>query len=572
MLEGGDSSRGNLGAWRQVSAPFSSNIAARVERLASHIQDRLARYLYFTRRPYLPIWLPDYSTLTSAHWSESLVAKVYDTIQSLPGIRHLAPPLRVEPSPFAWFRPGRGWPEMPEEDDHVVTEAGTGFEAPAFQPDGFEFHQLAGPRASGEGHIVSGPYIRTTPQPHRTWKKAPLFMPRPRPPITALRPIGLWPGVKAEPDAAIGKGPTPHLTHPGLVDGGKSILSAIEDTTGPGELISPMGHSESPVAWHHDRLRPPILPRTLRRAMSTSRISGALPGVQKVIAFTHRLVVTPPRVLRDEGVTPATFSAGGTDAHPLIRTEGAAPTGIGRVTPSSSDERIEPSLADPVSSREAGWISPSAIGGDQQFGAWLHGRRHPASRATSLEQAYLAGEAEVQTGLPVPSYLGLEFGPARMASLSPEFVFPSVPAGRPASSEDSALQAMQPATSQRFILPQHGPPPKQRVPISAPHSLADTVAINATGGGEQGVTSFSGGSSYGVGVGKGLALAPIGRPSGTSSDVSAPAEVIAESAAGHQEGAEEAAEPNLDRLARDVYVVLKRRLAWEKERSLVLRS
>ncbi|MGB2854705.1 MAG: hypothetical protein WBC55_09680, partial [Dehalococcoidia bacterium] len=120
--------------------------------------------------------------------------------------------------------------------------------------------------------------------------------------------------------------------------------------------------------------------------------------------------------------------------------------------------------------------------------------------------------------------------------------------------------------------PQHGPPPKQRVPISAPHSLADTVAINATGGGEQGVTSFSGGSSYGVGVGKGLALAPIGRPRGTSGDVSAPAEVIAESATGHQEGAEEAAEPNLDRLARDVYVVLKRRLAWEKERSLVLRS
>ena len=172
--------------------------------------------------------------------------------------------------------------------------------------------------------------------------------------------------------------------------------------------------------------------------------------------------------------------------------------------------------------------------------------------------------------MPSPFDFSAEHGYAGMASFPPQFVYPSRLMARPAFDQGFAEQAVLDTTGQRAIAPQHDATSLPAIPTSPSPPLAQTPAQRVVEAGTQVLSGVAGHS--GSGPSPRPALAPIGRPRGTSGDVSAPAEVIAESTAGHQEGAEEAAEPNLDRLARDVYVVLKRRLAWEKERSLVLRS
>ncbi len=68
-----------------------------------------------------------------------------------------------------------------------------------------------------------------------------------------------------------------------------------------------------------------------------------------------------------------------------------------------------------------------------------------------------------------------------------------------------------------------------------------------------------------------MVLAFIGRSKRGGGDSPARAEAIVEGEAGGKEESAGAVEPDLDRLARDVYAILKQRLAWEKERSLAIR-
>jgi hypothetical protein len=393
---------------------------------------------------------------------------------------------------------------------------------------------------------------------------------RQRSPIAHLRRMGLRLGLPAEPDDATSQGLSRHLTHTGLVEEEKSIPSAVEEATGRGDRILAGSRGESNVVQHYDGLGQPIFPQFLARALSPSRSFEALPRVQKVIAFVHRLLTAPAEAPQAQGLMPLTISTAATDVHPRVAMEGAASTVIGRVGPGGTEESIEPLLVGTVSGRDVAPGRPSTISGGRQFTAWLHGRRYAVGRVSSSEQMDEATKEDVQAGLPGSLHAGSQFIDAKMMSPSPEFVFPSLPIVQPASpEEDLTLQALQPVASHDLVLPHHRQPPlEQRAPVLGP--LSHTEPTTTIMGVEPSAPTSSGGPSN-AGAGLGLALAPLERPRGPA-EPSGAAESVTAGAAGGQEATEEAAEANLERLARDVYAVLRRRLAWEKERNMVLIS
>jgi len=569
MVAGGDSGQGNMSERQQVSQAFASSIVLKAHRLVDYIQGQVAHHLSFARKPFLPIWLPDYRTFASAQWAERLISKVYDTIQSLPSIRHVTSTASVEPSPFVWFQPNRAWSAMPQEDEHMETEQGPAFETTPFTADTAESHQTPAARSDGQGQVVSSPYSGATPRPHRATKPASLFAQRQRSPTALLRRMGLQLGPPTEPDEATNQAPGPPITYPGLVDRGESIHPAVEAATGPGDIVVGSGGGESTMTRHYEGPGRSILPQALARALTTGRPSDTLPQVKKVLAFVHRLLAVPEEPPQGQGLTPLTVSTAATDVHPLVAVEEAASTATGRVAPEWTGERIESPLPGTLSARNAVPGRPSPTGGGRQFAAWLHGRRYQASRGLPSERAYLATEADVEADLPGPLRAGSQTAAAGTVPPSSELIFPSLPAAGPASPADLAVQALQSVAAQDLIMPQHRPPPQQRAPVSG--SLAQAAPTTAMAGFEPGAPPPPGGPSQGAIAGPGFALAPLERPQGPAGQSGADqAAETGETAS--PEGTEETAEANLERLARDVYAVLRRRLAWERDRNMVVIS
>lgn len=568
MLEGGDSSRGNLGAWRQVSAPFSSTIAAKAERLASHIQGQLARYLYLTRRPYLPIWLPDYSTLTSARWADRIISRVHSTLYSLPSVPYGVPPLLYKPASIVWFRPMHGSLATSDEGRLIEPDEVVGPEAVPFVPSIDGLHKPAMPDRGGERPIYDH-HTGAVPGLNPLWGRAISFTTQLGYPSARRLAPPLRSGLLAQRDMPLGEDATPALVRFGsypLVGATPADVSA----TTSGGLILPQGYDQSTATGHYERQEMPRFPQTIRPVAAKGYQHEPLIGPQKALAFAHQIVGATTAMPRQQQVVMPLLASIFESQTPRLpelsemATTLAAPAEVGRY-------EYQPAswLPTPVIGIQ-GRISPQMTTSAPRLGEPPHRAWTPLRTVSLPQEANLVAEAGGETGMPSPFDFGAEHGSAGIASFPPQFVYPSRLMARPAFDQGFAEQAVLDTTGHRAIVPQHDATSLSAIPTSPSPPLAQTPAQRVVEAGTQVLSGVAGHS--GSGPSPRPALAPIGRPRGTSGDVSAPAEVIAESAAGHQEGAEEAAEPNLDRLARDVYVVLKRRLAWEKERSLVLRS
>jgi len=569
MVAGGDGGQGNMGERERVSQAFASSIVLKAHRLVDYIQGQLAHHLSFARKPFLPMWLPDYRAFASARWADRIISRVYDTIQSLPGTRHVGSTASVEPSPFVWFQPNRPWSAMPQEDEHVETKQGPVFGTTAFAADSAGSHKSLAATSDSQGHLVSTSFNESTPQPHRSTKPASLFAKRQRPPTALLHRMGLRLGLAAEPDDAANQAPGLPITYPRLIDTGESIRPAVEDATGRQDHVVSSSFAEPTMTRHDDEPARSILPPLLERALPAGRPSHTLPQVKKVMAFVHRLLAAPAVPLQDQGLTPLAVSTAATDVHPLAAVEETASSAVEPAGQEWTEEHIESVLPGTLSPRDAAPGRSSPTGSGPRFAAWLHGRRYQASRALPSEQAYIATEAYVQAGLPGPLHTGSEVAAASMAPPSPEFVFPpSRPVG-PASPADLAVQTLQPLTSHDLVLPRHQPPPQQRAPVSG--SLSQTPPTTAMAGLGPGAPPAPAGPSQGAIASPGFALAPLERPGGAAGPSGATQGAGTGEPTSH-EGTEETTEANLERLARDVYAVLKRRLAWERERNMVLTS
>ena len=569
MVAGGDGGQRDMGERQQVTEAFASSIVLKAHRLADYIQGQLARHLSFARKPFLPMWLPDYRTFASTQWAERVVSRVYDTIQSLPGIRHVSSTASVEPSPFVWFQPNRAWSAMPQEDEYMETEQGPAFETTPFTGDSAEPYQTPAARSDGQEHVVSSPLDGATPPPHRAVRPASRFAQPQGSPTALLRRMGIQLGLPTGPGVATSQAFALPTTHPQPVERGESIHPAVEDTTSAGDLVVASSRDESTMTRHDQGPGRSILPQVLARALPASHPSDTLPQVKKVIAFVHRLLGAPEEPPQAQGLTPLTLPTAATDVYPLVSAEEAASTPIARVGPEWTEERMGAVPPGTVSARGAAPGQPSSTGGERQFTAWLHRRRYHASRATPSEQAYLGTEADVEAGLPGPLHAGSELAPSSVAPPPPDLVFPSLPAARPASPVDMAVQAIRSATSQDIMMPQHPPLQQQSAPVSGP--LPQTEPATAMAGSAPGAPHQPGGQPQGAVAGPAFALAPLERPQGSAGSSGAAQAAETEETA-VSEGTEEAAEANLERLARDVYAVLRRRLAWERDRNMVLIS
>jgi len=555
MLDGRDRGERNAEAWQQVSLAFASTIALGAQRLASYIQGQLSRHLGFAQRPLLPMWMPDHRTLTSSRWAERLVSKIYGTIQSLPGMHHLTPPLSVEPSSFVWSRPSWVALAMPEGSEYIDTEQEPGFEAAPSRADNATTHRPAPRGTDSQGHAVSSPYVDIASQSDRPRVRASSFAPHLSPPNALPQRMEL----PAEPDAT-GQGSSPYLTQPGPIGLEASTLSPVVDTTVPSY------YGESTVIRPYDRPRQSLLRQVLtQRASLTARTIDTLPRVKKVIAFVDRLLTAPAEPPRGQGLRPLTVSAAATDVHPLVAVEEAALTATGQVGPEWNEKRIEPLLAKTVPARATAPGHLPAMSGRQQFSAWLHGRRYPAKGDWFLEPAYPDTEAEEQAGLPGPLSDGPQFGAVEKVPLYQEFIFPSLPVVPPTSPEETALQALQPVATQEPMPSQHLQPSLgPRVPVTSSRSSSRTQPTTIMAGVQPAVSAPPSQPLHGATVAPGLAMAPLGRPTAQGQPVT--------ETATSDESTEEATEVNLERLARDVYTVLRRRLAWEMESRLRVRA
>ena len=568
MVAGGDSGQRDMGERQQVTEAFASSIVLKAHRLADYIQSQLARHLSFARKPFLPAWLPNHRTLATAQWAERVVSRVYDTIQSLPGIRHVASTASVEPSPFVWFQPNRAWPGMPQEDEYIETEQGPAFEATPFTAEGAESSQPRAPRRDGQGDTVSSPHNDAIPRTHRPAKPVSPFAERQRSPASLLHRMGLRLSLPTEPDAAANQLPGLPITRPTLVERGEPFHAAVEDAADTGDHVVSGGLGEPTMLRHREGPRWSIVPRVVERALTASRPSHTLPQVKKVTAFVHRLLGAPVEQPQEQGLTPLAVPAAATHVHPRDAAEEAASTPVARVGAEWSQKRMEPLPPVSVSARDAAARRPSPTHGGRQFAAWLHSRRYQPSRVSPAEQAYPDIQADVPVGLPGPTYPGPEVAASSVAPPPPEHVFPSSPAMRPASPADAAVHALQSAASHNRIMPQHELQ-QQRVPVSSPPSQTEpTTAMPGFG---LDASHQLGGPPQGAIAGPGFAFAPLERPQ-ASAVPSRSAQGAATGEPTTLETTEEAAEANLERLALNVYAILRRRIAWESDRKQVLIS
>jgi len=196
MSEGSDNSRGDLGAWQKVSAAFASNIALGVAGLATHILSRFPRFLYSGHRAHLPIWVPDYTAFTSAHWAQRLISKLYSSPRSLGFRTRGSPLLTVEPSSFVWLQQDWGrhrvWSATPDEGQLIDTTEVVWPEAATSMPGSAESCQSTLPRAGGTRRSLSGHDIGAMHGLKLPWQGPTVFTPH----FQALE-TARWPDIQS---------------------------------------------------------------------------------------------------------------------------------------------------------------------------------------------------------------------------------------------------------------------------------------------------------------------------------------------------------------------------------------
>ena len=114
---------------REDGSAFSSGIARKMQRLLNYLQARAFDLTRLKSDIGLPRWRPDYSLFANTEWSYSLIARVSKLVDSLHSLLNLAPTLSIEQSPLIWYRPRRkNLGELPDMTD-VTTQADTGLQA-----------------------------------------------------------------------------------------------------------------------------------------------------------------------------------------------------------------------------------------------------------------------------------------------------------------------------------------------------------------------------------------------------------------------------------------------------------
>jgi hypothetical protein len=554
MLAASHGSRGEPSrVWQEMSSAFASSIALEAQRLATHIQGQFAEHLYFMHRVHLPIWVPNYTFFTSAHWAERLVSSLYNPSHSLWSIFHEAPPLCLEPSSFVWFRRGwgwrSGWPATRDEGQPTEIMDEVWSEEPSLMLGTSDFRQPTLPNTGGRHRILSDQNIGATLGLNAPRQEATLLM------LQAPYLVARWPEIRirhgslAQRDVLPSKGSTPYLTDLGLFAGEESGLAGTGGrASGAPRLPESYGQVSAMKRYVH--FAQPIRPTT-----AINRTEESLAGAQKALDFSHRIFATPTRMSSGEEVMPLSLSAVETGVRRFQRLGYGAMTTIGRETPGGFEEQFMPWLPTPLFDRQEDFGSSYAVGGSQQAGGRIYSR-WPLLRATiSPELAKIAPETRRRMCSSPPPDAGLEYDTEESILLTPGFAFPSRMAIWPKFAKDFAEQTLLTQTSQEFVFPHHKPDSAQGITISAPQLLTEKVGI---GGGR----SYSGGPPHE------MAFAPLGRPKGSIGNSSAMSEPEVEGAMGRADMVEEPAKVDFDKLARDVYAILKRRLAWEKEHSL----
>lgn len=542
----------NAGGWQQVSLSFSTRVAGEVQRLAGRIRRQFTGgLLQQWHRPWLPLWSPDYSAFTGAIWAERLVSRVCDTLNSLSAVPREMPSFDWKPGRLVWFKPGSAraalWPEG--EDDGIVDAAYSGATDVAPGRAGPDEH--GAPADAGES-AATGALAEAATRPRRRPRTVPVIGTVPFSPGTSLlrmRPRGR---------ALVGKEPraadmATFRPHPAVGARATEMGVTAEDgMVGGLETASPTARVEPRGAALRGPLRPPVTLGHPRAAPYPGLVHRALAAVERTVEFSRRILAGPTERWPDEALMPPAFPSGapvgeprgaaGAAAHAAGSDAGAPgpgrPSGVTRAVSLSRWERRR---------------SPATEAGEGR-GLPLARRVELPDDAASVELARAGGETGVPPATPRRGMAGLGHGRSEMVVPPVELALASMPAAEPRMEERSVVDAFESIAGGRADRREEVAADGRRVPDRA--ALPTALAVSAMGAGRLSHPSSGGG---------GVAFALAGRS--TAGEGAA--------AAGEPTGSiegEEGGGVNIEQLAREVYVVLRRRLAWERERNLASRA
>ncbi|MDY6918299.1 MAG: hypothetical protein SVP26_10220 [Chloroflexota bacterium] len=558
MQEGEHRNTGSTGAWQQVGMAFASRVADGAQRVVEDIRRRVVDSLpLLSRRPRLPLWLPDYSAFTGALWAERLVSRVYDTLSSLAAIPREMPSSVWAPGQFVWLRPSGVSAALWREDEDA--------EAP--------LPLEAIDSAGGEAGPVEGATPAGTGWPDGAWRPAEV---RPRPrrgtgtePLTGIRRIS--PAVPLQrlrrPGGAVARGGVPADDVPEL---------HARDTHATGEAVSGRVHEERPIG------AVPFVPAAARVGLEGAATRGlvraaeafeagaaeappdrsrsALAAVERTVEFSHRMAAKPRQPLVGEGVAWPAAPESGAPVEPAAAMALPGDAAVRQPLEPGGSGRVEPTMAVPPPGGERRWLP--LIGMTYQNAAAPAEPMGLAAEMGGVAQERCDVETEVWEARPQPHAVGGRYGGREMAASSAELIHASLPAPEAASPAELAARA---------FVPMEDRPPGAQWEGALPDGHASPRALQPGPSGAlmAGEAAALGGGSRSAGASHGLAFALVGRSTAGDDAATAP---VAEEVAGGMEGGGEEQGPNIDRLAREVYAVLKRRLAWERERSLASRA
>ncbi len=452
-------------------------------------------------------------------------------------------------------------------------------------------------KAAGRGRILSARDIAATPMLNMPWMETAVPVPQARDAeiarwseIQAL--IGSEQGEAAWPKALpamLGGGllyhpivpkiagrssilfsevPTPYPPDSGPFAVSESVPMSADDATVNAPPLS-QGAGEVSAMRHRIHWTWPI-----RQALAASRPVQALARMQRALAFGQHISAAAARISRRTEAMPLhLWTTEAESPRPLRAIAGAMTTG----EPVVFDEPLTTWLPAYASGRGEEPRSSLALRSGQKPEKWLQSRKLLLA-GISPEPDETAHEAfpTMQIDAPLALSTGSQYSPVEGASLLPESIFPSWPSGVPASISGFAEEVPFPSSEYvaptELVFPRHEPSSAQNVVNSQLRSPAAAADKGIASAAEQLLGTLGVRSSHGAGPPPKLALAPVGRPMGGAGDSAVAAAPEAQQAEPEEEReTEQPTEQDLDKLAREVYAVLKRRLARERERSLAVR-
>jgi len=325
--------------------------------------------------------------------------------------------------------------------------------------------------------------------------------------------------------------------------------------------ILPEGYDHVSAIKHYRRLAHSTQSATARKSTEESPT-----GIERNLSFIQRIFASPNSMSRDESAVPLHLSSMQMRIRQLPGDEFKPIATKGPETPRYFNQA--PWLFKHAVQAEKGFGSSPFISSIQETGVWPQSQWPLMMTATSPERFGFAPELERQVDIPAHPEAGLEYSneesvpPSRWIGSSSQKDIHSI------SDEDYIGHSPPHQASHNSTWPPYRSPSSQDLPITLSPPIAETA-----GAGTRDITGsllsvLAGQQSHSSGPSLQLALAPVGRQKENNSISLATAEPEggADTAA-----LEKAEEPDLDRLAHDVYAILKRRLSWEKERSMIVR-